>query len=97
MCRKDTKFQLRRIPVVRWRAYSLALFDVYNAATGLFTEHYGQIPIGLQVHFIMVSVIDGQWYYSVKGATIGANHTETFTELEPVSQEDLAQIIDDLP
>jgi hypothetical protein len=76
---------------------ALALFDVYDATTGLFTEHYGQIPIGLQVHFIMVSVIDGQWYYSVKGATIGANHTETFTELEPVSQEDLAQIIDDLP
>lgn len=76
---------------------ALALFDVYDSNTGLFTEHYGQIPIGLEVHFVMVSVIDGQWYYAIQAATIGANHTETITALEPITEEALATLVDDLP
>jgi len=76
---------------------ALALFDTYNSTTGLFTEHYGLIPIGLEVHFIMVSNIDDQWYYAIKAATITANHVETFTELQPVTEAALAVLIDDLP
>lgn len=76
---------------------ALASFDRYDETTKRFTEHYGLIPIGLQVHFIMVSVIDGQWYYAIKGATIGQNHVETFTELQPISEADLRTAIEDLP
>jgi hypothetical protein len=76
---------------------ALASFDRYDSATGLFTEHYGQVPIGLEVHFIMVSVIDDQWYYAIKGATIGAEHVETFTELQPITEAALVTLIDDLP
>ena len=35
---------------------ALALFDVYDTDEDMFTEHYGQMPIGLQLHFIFVSV-----------------------------------------
>lgn len=76
---------------------ALASFDRYDATTALFTEHYGQIPIGLEVHFILVSVIDEQWYYSIKAATIGANHVETFTELQPVTEAELTTLINNLP
>jgi hypothetical protein len=76
---------------------ALALFDTYNAGTGLFTEHYGLIPIGLEVHFIMVSVIDDQWYYSIHAATIGANHVETFTTLQPTTEAELTALVDALP
>lgn len=76
---------------------ALALFDTYDANTGLFTEHYGLIPIGLEVHFIMVSVINDQWYYSIHGATIGANHVETFTALQPTTEAELAALVDALP
>ena len=76
---------------------ALALFDRYDDATALFTEHYGLIPIGLQVHFIMVTNIADQWYYAIKPATIITNHVETFTELQPITKEALTALIDDLP
>jgi hypothetical protein len=76
---------------------ALASFDRYDSATALFTEHYGQVPIGLEVHFIMVSVIDEQWYYAIRPATIGANHVETFTELQPITEAALITMIDALP
>jgi hypothetical protein len=76
---------------------ALALFDTYNSTTELFTEHYGLIPIGLQAHFIMVSVIEGQWYYAIRPATITANHVETFTTLQPVTEAQLTTLIDALP
>jgi hypothetical protein len=76
---------------------ALASFDRYDSTTALFTEHYGQIPIGLEVHFIMVSVIDDQWYYAIRPATIGANHVETFTELQPITEAALITMIDALP
>lgn len=76
---------------------SLALFDTYNASTALFTEHYGLIPIGLPVHFIMVSVINDQWYYAIHEATIVSNHVETFTTLQPTTEAELAALVDALP
>jgi hypothetical protein len=76
---------------------ALASFDRYDSETELFTEHYGQVPIGLEVHFIMVSVIDDQWYYAIKPATIGADHVETFTELQPTTEAALVALIDALP
>jgi hypothetical protein len=76
---------------------ALASFDRYDSTTALFTEHYGQIPIGLEVHFIMVSVINDQWYYAIRPATIGANHVETFTELQPITEVALITMIDALP
>ncbi|MFM9951033.1 MAG: hypothetical protein ACKV1O_24070 [Saprospiraceae bacterium] len=78
---------------------ALALLDTYDAETGLFSEHYGQIPIGLACHVIFVSEDNGQWNYAIKGATIEEDGTITFdaNELVVTSETNLTQLISDLP
>jgi hypothetical protein len=60
---------------------ALANMDTYTAA-GLFSEHYGQIPIGLACHVIFVTEDNGQWRYAIKAVTIAANDVYTFTLAE---------------
>lgn len=60
---------------------ALAKLDTYTAA-GLFSEHYGQIPIGLACHVIFVTEDNGQWRYAIKGVTTTANAVYTFTLAE---------------
>ena len=60
---------------------ALAKLDTYTA-TGLFSEHYGQIPVGLACHIIFATEENGQWRYAIKGVTIAANQTYTFTLAE---------------
>lgn len=76
---------------------ALAKFDVYDQETGLFTEHYGLIPVGLEVHFIVLSVIDDQYYYAIQGATITENHVELIGDLTPTTEAELIQLVEDLP
>ncbi|WP_163409131.1 hypothetical protein [Flavobacterium ajazii] len=60
---------------------ALAKLDTYTAA-GLFSEHYGQIPVGLACHIIFATEDNGQWRYAIKGVTIAADQTYTFTLAE---------------
>jgi hypothetical protein len=60
---------------------ALAKLDTYTAA-GLFSEHYGQIPIGLKCHVIFVTESNGQWRYAIKAVTVAANDVYTFTLAE---------------
>jgi hypothetical protein len=60
---------------------ALAKLDTYTAA-GLFSEHYGQIPIGLACHVIFVTESNGQWRYAIKAVTVAANDVYTFTLAE---------------
>lgn len=60
---------------------ALAKLDTYTAA-GLFSEHYGQIPIGLACHVIFATEDNGQWRYAIKGVTVAANDVYTFTLAE---------------
>jgi hypothetical protein len=62
----------------------LAKFDIYNPTTLQFSEHYGQIPIGLQCHIIFATEDNGQWRYGVKGVTTVANGVYSFTLAETV-------------
>lgn len=62
---------------------ALAKLDTYTAA-GLFSEHYGQIPIGLKCHVIFVTEDNGQWRYAIKAVTVAANDIYTFTLAETV-------------
>ncbi len=77
----------------------LANLDTYNTDTALFSEHYGQIPIGLECHVIFVSESDGNWRYAIKSATIVADGVITFTYEETTvgTQEELVQLINNLP
>ena len=74
---------------------ALAQFDVW--VDGRFTEHYGLIPIGLEVHFIAVGIIDGELNYSIQAATITDNHVQDIDGFSAISDEGLVDLIDDLP
>ncbi len=78
---------------------ALAKLDTYDANTKLFSEHYGQIPIGLECHIIFVSEQDGDWKYAVKAITIEENGIITFTENEmaTATEAELNTIINNLP
>ncbi len=76
---------------------ALALLDIYNADTDLFTEHYGLIPIGLEVHFIFVSMQGGEYVYTIQAATIGENHLEVIGTPSTATEEQLITLINDLP
>lgn len=73
---------------------ALARMDVYDAETGRFTEHYGQIPVGLEVHIIFVTEDDGQWSYAIQGATIEEDHVTSFDAPEALIQADTESLID---
>ncbi|UTN05552.1 hypothetical protein L0669_06460 [Flavobacterium bizetiae] len=60
---------------------ALAKLDTYIPA-GLFSEHYGQIPIGLKCHVIFATESNGQWRYAIKAVTVAANDVYTFTLAE---------------
>ena len=78
---------------------ALAKLDSYDAVNELFTEHYGQIPIGLECHVIFATEEDGQWRYAIKGVTVQADDVYTFTSAETIlgSEEDLVAAINALP
>lgn len=60
---------------------ALAKLDTYTAA-GLFSEHYGQIPIGLKCHVIFATEDNGNWRYAIKSVTVAANDVYTFNLAE---------------
>jgi len=77
----------------------LANLDTYDAGSGLFSEHYGQIPIGLECHVIFVSEENGNWKYAIKAVTIVENGVITFTEGEMAiaTEAQLTTMINGLP
>jgi hypothetical protein len=60
----------------------LAKLDTYITATNLFSEHYGQIPVGLNCHIIFATSSGTNWKYAIKGVTTTANAVYNFTEAE---------------
>lgn len=78
---------------------ALAELDTYDGSTGLFSEHYGQIPIGLACHIIFASESQGQWRYAIKPATITAGAIYDFTLSETIvcTQDQMIAAIKALP
>ena len=76
---------------------ALARMDTWNTTLEMFTEHYGLIPVGLEVHIIMVAEIDGQLNYAIQGTTIVEDHVEVIPSLSPITQPTLEALINDLP
>lgn len=69
---------------------ALARLDRYDASTKLFSEHYGQIPVGLACHLIFCTEENGKWKYSIKPLTItaGTTYTVAASELTTTTQAD---------
>ena len=79
---------------------ALARMDTYDGVTGLFSEHYGLIPVGLEVHLIFVTESEGDWSYAIQGATIEENHVTTFATADDFIETDtdgLVNAINALP
>lgn len=76
---------------------ALARMDIWDTSLEMFTEHYGLIPIGLQVHIIMVAEINGQLNYAIQGTTIVDGHIEVISSLTPITQPALETLINGLP
>ncbi|WP_109301562.1 hypothetical protein [Aquimarina sp. AU474] len=76
---------------------TLALLDIYDSQTGLFSEHYGLIPIGLEVHIIFVSVQNDQYVYAIQAATIEEDHLEVIGATITGTEAELVALIDALP
>lgn len=76
---------------------ALAFFDTYDSTLEVFSEHYGQMPIGLQVHFIFVSVQDGDYVYAIQAATIVDGHTEVIGTTQVTSEAGITALINALP
>ncbi len=76
----------------------LARLDTYDPETELFSEHYGQIPIGLECHIIFATEDGGNWKYAIQGVTIAENDIFTFTEgeMSVVTEAQLTTIINNL-
>jgi hypothetical protein len=75
----------------------LARLDTFE--NGLFSEHYGLIPIGLECHVIFVSEFNGNWVYSIKTVTISEGEIIEilYEELNTATQNQLIEIIEGLP
>ena len=78
---------------------ALAHLDTYDATTSQFSEHYGQIPIGLNCHIIFATEENGQWRYAIKPVTITANAIYNFTLPETIlgTEAQLVAAINALP
>ena len=74
---------------------ALANFDTW--VDGRYTEHYGLIPIGLEIHFVAVAVIDGVLNYVIQPTTVVENHVQDITDFAPITEEALITLIDGLP
>jgi hypothetical protein len=78
---------------------SLAKLDTFNSGTNQFSEHYGQIPIGLECHVIFVTEENGNFKYAIKAVTIAAGDIYIFTDAETTigTQAQLTAAINALP
>ena len=72
---------------------ALARMDTYDEATGHFSEHYGHIPIGLEVHLIFVTESEGDWSYAIQGATIVDGHLSSFESAEDLVETDTEGLV----
>ncbi|APY01418.1 hypothetical protein [Lacinutrix venerupis] len=77
----------------------LASLDTYDGTLNLFSEHYGQIPIGLECHVIFATEDNGVWRYAVKPVTIAADDiiTFNFNETALATEAEFVNIINALP
>lgn len=75
----------------------LAALDTFD--DGLFSEHYGQIPIGLEGHLLFVTEDNGMWRYKIKAITIAENQVTSFAieETTTATEAELISIVNSLP
>lgn len=78
---------------------ALGNLDTYIESSKLFSEHYGQIPIGLECYIIFASESNGNWLYAIKEVTIADGDTVSVQEsdLSTTDTASLEALINNLP
>ena len=78
---------------------ALGELDTYLEEQQFFSEHYGQILIGLACHIVFASEDNGDWLYAIKSATItdGDIITISDADLNTASASELETLINGLP
>lgn len=78
---------------------ALAKLDTYSSVTNQFSEHYGQVPVGLQMHIIFVTEDNGNYRYAIKSVTVVADAVYTFLDAETIvgTEAQLIAAINALP
>lgn len=79
--------------------HALAKLDRFDSETSIFSEHYGQIPIGMNVHLLFVTADGDDYRYAIQGVTIAENETYEFTleETQTGTYDDWVMAIEALP
>lgn len=75
---------------------ALASMDVFTT-DGYFSEHYGLIPIGLEIHVVAVTMIDGVLNYAILPEIVEENEIITVNNFTAISEADLINLINNLP
>lgn len=78
---------------------ALASLDVFNTDTKMFSEHYGQIPIGIECHLIFVTETNGNWRVGVKSVTIEKDTIYEFSpeDTQVMSENAMVDMVNNLP
>lgn len=76
----------------------LARLDTYDSVEKFFSEHYGYIPVGLNVHVIFTSESNGSLVYAIKKVTIANDQIINISEddLDITSKNNLVNMINNL-
>ncbi len=71
---------------------------IYNFQSGFFTTGpYYQLPVNMNVHFVILNIEDDVIKAAVIPATITNDHIEVVTELNTVTESELSTLLGNLP
>lgn len=77
---------------------SNAVAGIYNYESGMYTSgDYYKLPVGMNVHFIVVHVSNNTIKAAVIPSTITGNHVEVVNSLSTYSISQLSDLLNDLP
>ena len=78
---------------------SIAPMDMFDPTTNMFTEHYGQLPIGMSCYAIFVSAQGASWQYAIKPVVVSPSGIVTITTADILTGTEATVIaaIDALP
>lgn len=77
---------------------SSAMAGIYHVDSGIFNSgDYYKLPVGMNVHFVIISLDNNEIHAAVVPATITANHLQVVNSLNAYSLAQLDALLDNLP
>lgn len=77
---------------------SSSMASIYHLDSGIFnTGDYYKLPVGMNVHFVIINLDNNEIHAAVVPATIAANHLQVVSSLNAYSLTQLDALLDNLP